>query len=163
MPLFDPTWAGAHEWISHGMRGATPARETSRSQAFPNSQGLSVVGEVKSVAPSAYTIRDGGESVCPGGSPAHVVELRPINDPASHPLRLAVIDSVTGLFCSLKFDVRGSGGLMGTTGSAQINFESLQERWVAIDGRVDTEVRLLGMGVKRTSIDFRRADIAFAP
>lgn len=161
MPLFDPTWAGAHDWISHGIRGNQSPAELPNG-ATPSPTDLPVLATVTAIVPSAYDITDGGDTTCPSGSVGHALRLQARIQPATHPLREAIVDNSSGLICELNFDVRGDGGVMGMTGSAQINFENVQDRWLATDGHVYMQIRLFGLGVKHSSIDFRRVDIKFA-
>lgn len=161
MPLFDPTWRGAHEWISYGIDGP-PARGVDAAPAAvqPAASGP-VIAQVTALAPSRYVVTSAGTTQCPDGTAGIALKMVPKEDPAHYPLRLAIVNN-SGMFCALRFDLRGSGGIMGVTGSVQLNFSPVDRFLMVSGGKVDMEARFFGIGLKHASITFQRTDYRFS-
>jgi len=160
--LFNPTWEGAYEWLLNGMFGAPERDINAHPNAMPSTKPiLSVIASVTAMAPSAYEISDSGAQTCPGGESGHALLFSPRTSSSSHPLRRAVVAVSSGLICSLEFDMRGSGGIVGVTGVVVINFRNIENHWVSSDGQVNMEGRFLGFGVEHIALDFKREHITF--
>jgi hypothetical protein len=110
--LFNPTWAGAYDWLRFGINGRPQALKPSPQASPAPDQQLKTIGMVRALGPSSYRISAANLALCPGGQQGRHLQLTPRNgDIWVHPLTDVTIDLASTRFCSMRFHspTKGTG------------------------------------------------------
>ena len=164
--IFDPTWQGVYDWLTFGSNGeparllkkrALPLHPVASKTAAP----LKTIAILSAMGSSIYAIRDGGAAICPNGDIGHQLITSARRNPSFHPLLGVIVDLKTGVFCSLRFRVTGSGPMVGITGYAEEHFASVGKYWLATDLSIEDDVRVAGIALHHVSVNVAYTDMAF--
>jgi hypothetical protein len=159
-PIFNPTWSGVQQWMTHGFDFADQPVTTATTQPSPSPtpDTLKTIATVTAIDPGAYHISDGGAASCAYGAPGHRLLLRALGDPQTHPLTSVVVDTQTMRFCTMNFRY-GSPSAMSLTASFTLNLGPVQRYWMITDGTIDVQARALGISVVHSHITFAYNDV----
>ena len=165
-PMFNPTWQGVYDWLTFGSAGepesAVKAR-AARAKTAPvvAAPKLKTIAILKAMGSAIYRVRDAGAAACPNGDPGHQVQTIARRDPDNHPLLNATIDLHNGVFCSLRFRIKGSGPMVGITGYAEEHFGTVGSYWMATDVQIIDDIRVAGIAVHHVSVDVAYTGMQF--
>lgn len=159
--FLNPTWPGVDAIIRRGFMGmggtaSTPAQTQSSST-------LPVIAVVSAFSVEDYNVYDAGAATCATGDSGHAVRLVARRDPLRYPLTGATVDLKTGDLCALRFNakINGAAGLVGATGGAELDLESVAGYDVVANERFSIDLRAIGVAVKHLNIDVAYSDFAF--
>ena len=160
--FLNPTWPGVDAIIRRGFTGMGGAAPSTPAPA-QSSSALPVIAVVSSLAVENYNVYDSGAALCAAGDSGHAVRLVARHDPLRYPLTGATIDLRTGDLCAVRFDakINGGGGLVGVTGGANLDLQSVGSYVVVTNERFNVDLRAIGIAVKHIDIDVAYSDFAF--
>ncbi len=160
--FLNATWPGVNAIIRHGFVGPQTAPTSTPLPVQPNLP-LPVIAVVSALSVANYTVYDGGPATCANGNAGHSVRLVARRDRLRYPLTGATVDLTTGDICALRFSakVNAAAGLVGATGGAQVNLESVAGYDVVVDERFDVNLRAIGIAVKHLAVEVAYSNFAF--
>jgi hypothetical protein len=160
--FLNATWPGVDAIIRRGFTGIGGASPSTPTPQQPSS-ALPVIAVVSTISVENYNVYDAGAATCATGDAGHAVRLVARHDPLRYPLTGATIDLQTGDLCAVRFDakVNGAGGLVGVTGGAQLDLESVGGYDVVSNERFSIDLRAVGIAVKHLDINVGYSNFAF--
>lgn len=160
--FLNATWPAIDTILRHGFIGTGKAPSPTPLPVQPPS-ALPVIAVVSALSVAGYNVYYAGPATCSNGNAGRAVRLVARNDPLRYPLTGATVDLTSGDLCALRFDakVRAAAGLIGATGSVQLDLENLAGYEVVTNERFDIDLRAIGIAVKHLRIEVAYSDFAF--